>query len=101
MVGEWGCQGDCETDPNNDGIVNVFDLLYILTKIGDDCPVEQDLSIGMLKDLIVASSGGIFGGAPPQIFDIAGRKVKGPVDELAAGVYILRWGRVTKKVFVQ
>lgn len=100
MVGEWGCQGDCETDPNNDGIVDVFDLLYVLTKIGDDCPVEQDLSIGMLKDLTVAS-GGIFGGAPPQIFDIAGRQVKGPVDELATGVYILRWGRVTKKVFVQ
>ena len=61
----------------------------------------RDRSIGMLKDLTVASSGGIFGGAPPQIFDIAGRQVKGPVDELATGVYILRWGRVTKKVFVQ
>ena len=77
MVGEWGCQGDCETDPNNDGIVDVFDLLFILTKIGDDCPVEQDLSIGMLKDLTVASSGGIFGGAPPQIFDMTGEPLEG------------------------
>ena len=101
MVGEWGCQGDCETDPNNDGIVDVFDLLYILTEIGDECPVEQDLSIGMLKDLTVASSDGIFGGGPPQVFDITGRQVRRPLDELATGVYILKWGRVTKKVFVQ
>lgn len=69
-----GLSGDCETDPNNDGIVDVFDLLYILTKIGDDCPVEQDLSIGMLKDLTVASSGGIFGGAPRRYLTLlAGR----------------------------
>ena len=45
MVGEWGCQG-IRTDPNNDDIVNVFDLLFILTKIGDDCPVEQDRRSG-------------------------------------------------------
>ena len=101
MVGEWGCQGDCETDPNNDGIVDVFDLLYVLTEIGDECPVEQDLSIGMLKDLTVASNSGVFGGGPPQIFDMTGRRVEGPIDTLATGVYILRWGRVTKKVFVQ
>jgi hypothetical protein len=101
MVGEWGCQGDCETDPNNDGIVDVFDLLYILAEIGDECPVEQDLSIGMLKDLTVISSDGVFGGGPPQIFDMTGRQVRGPVDELATGVYILKWGRATKKVFVQ
>ena len=88
-------------DFNNDGIVDIFDLLYVLTKIGDDCPVEQDLSIGMLKDLTVASSGGIFGGGPPQVFDMTGRQVRRPVEELAAGVYILKWGRVTKKVFVQ
>ena len=101
MVVEWGCQSDCETDPNNDGVVDVFDLLYMLTEIGDGCPVEQDLSIGMLKDLTVASSGGIFGGSPPHIFDMTGRQVRGPVDQLATGVYILRWGRVTKKIFVQ
>ena len=101
MVGEWGCQGDCETDPNNDGIVDVFDLLYVLTEVGDECPVEQDLSIGMLKDLTVASSGGVFGGGPPQVFDMTGRQVRRPIEELATGVYILKWGRVTKKVFVQ
>lgn len=101
ILGEWGCQGDCETDPNNDGIINVFDLLFILTEIGNNCPVEQDLSIGMIKDLTVASTEGIFGGGPPQIYDITGRKVRGPVDQLASGVYILKWGKVTKKVFVQ
>jgi hypothetical protein len=55
----------------------------------------------MLKDLTVASSNNIFGGGPPQIYDITGRQVRGPVDNLATGVYVLKWGRVTKKVFVQ
>ena len=101
MVVEWGCEGDCETDPNNDGVVNVFDLIYMLAEIGDECPVEQDLSFGVLKDITVASSGGAFGGAPPYIYDMTGRQVRGPVDQLSTGIYILRWGRVTKKVFVQ
>ena len=63
MVVEWGCEGDCETDPNNDGRVDIFDLLYMLVEIGDECPVEQDLSFGMLKDITVASTDGIFGGS--------------------------------------
>ena len=100
MVGEWGCEGDCETDPNNDGTVNVFDLLYVLTEIGTNCPIEQDLSIGMLKQLTVASSG-IIGGATPRIYDVSGRRVRGQIGSLATGVYILKWGNVTKKVFVQ
>ena len=100
MVGEWGCEGDCETDPNNDGTVNVFDLLYLLTEIGNNCPVDQDLSIGMLKDLIVASSRPV-GGSSPRIYDMAGRRLRGPLESLASGVYILKWAGVTKKVFVQ
>lgn len=101
MVVEWGCEDDCETDPNNDGVVNVFDLIYILAEIGDECPVEQDLSFGMLKDITVASTDGVFGGSPPHIYDMTGRRVRGPVDQLSTGIYILRWGKVTKKVFVQ
>jgi len=100
MMLEYGCQSGCQTDPNNDGIVNVMDLLYMLTDLGD-CPLEQDLSVGMLKDLTVtaASSGGV--GRDPRIYDMSGRQVQGPLENLATGVYILKWKSLTKKVFVQ
>ena len=100
MMLEYGCQSGCQTDPNNDGIVNVMDLLYMLTDLGD-CPLEQDLSVGMLKDLTVtaASSGGV--GRDPRIYDMSGRQVQGPLENLATGVYILNWKSLTKKVFVQ
>ena len=102
MLNEYGCLGDCETDPNNDGIISVMDLIYFLQHVGDVCQVEEDLSMGMVKELAVtsASAGGLFGGKP-RIFDITGREIKGPVDNLATGVYVLKWKNVTKKVFVQ
>ena len=99
MVLEYGCQSGCQTDPNNDGIVNVMDLLYMLTNLGD-CPLEQDFSTGTLKDLTVQAASRDYGGKP-RIYDMAGRRVRGDIDQLATGVYILKWGTVTKKVFVQ
>lgn len=102
MVNEYGCSGDCETDPNNDGIISVMDLIYFLQHVGEVCPVEQDLSMGMVKELAVATaSGGRLFGGDPRIFDITGREIKGPVDNLTTGVYVLKWRGVTKKVFVQ
>jgi hypothetical protein len=79
-----------------------MDLIYFLQYVGDVCPVEEDLSMGMVKELTVtaASAGGLFGGNP-RVFDITGREIKGPVDNLATGVYVLKWRNVTKKVFVQ
>ena len=99
MMLEYGCQSGCQTDPNNDGIVNVMDLLYMLTNLGD-CPLEQDFSTGTLKDLTVQAASRDYGGKP-RIYDMAGRRVRGDIDQLATGVYILKWGTVTKKVFVQ
>ena len=99
MIIEYGCQSDCQTDPNNDGIVNVMDLLHMLTNLGD-CPLEQDFSIGMLKDVTVAAASGCVT-RDPDIYDMTGRKVTGPVDNLATGVYILKWKGLTKKIFVQ
>jgi hypothetical protein len=77
-----------------------MDLLYMLSNLGD-CPLEQDFSIGMLKDvtLAAASAGGV--GKDPKIYDMTGRRVRGPVEGLATGVYILKWEGLTKKVFVQ
>jgi hypothetical protein len=99
MMLEFGCQSGCQTDPNNDGIVNVMDLLYMLTNLGD-CLLEQDFSTGTLKDLTVHAASRDYGGKP-RIYDMAGRRVRGDIDQLVTGVYILKWGSVTKKVFVQ
>ena len=99
MILEYGCQSGCQTDPNNDGVVNVMDLLYMLTNLGD-CPLEQEFSIGMLKDVTVAAASGCVT-RDPDIYDMAGRKMSGPVESLATGVYILKWKGLTKKVFVQ
>ena len=99
MILEYGCQSGCQTDPNNDGIVNVMDLLHMLTNLGD-CPLEQDFSIGMLKDVTLAAASGCVT-RDPDIYDMTGRKVRGPVENLATGVYILKWKGLTKKVFVQ
>jgi len=100
MLSNYGCEGYCNGDANNDGIVNVQDLLTMLAAVGD-CPVEQDFSPGTYKDLIVGSDGFTWPSGQPQIYDILGQKVDKPFDQLATGVYILRWKRVTKKVFVQ
>jgi hypothetical protein len=101
MLSNYGCQGVCDYDINNDGNVNVYDLLEMLSNQGD-CPVEQDFSIGTYKDLTVGNSDGFsWPSGPPRIYDILGREVDKPFDQLATGVYILRWKRVTRKVFVQ
>lgn len=100
VVGEYGCMDDCETDPNNDGIISVLDLIYFLQFVGNDCPPELDFSPGLVKDLIISDSKIIPFGAP-KVYDIAGRQIDVPVENLASGVYILKWKNVTKKVFVQ
>lgn len=100
VLSEWGCVGNCATDPNNDGIISVLDLLYFLTQVGP-CPVEQDYSVSMVKDLIVASSSNKLWGNKPKIYDVLGRPVSSPIESLPTGVYILKWKSVTKKVFVQ
>jgi len=79
----------------------VLDLLEMLSLVGT-CPPEQDFSIGTYKNLVVGDTlvGSLFGGKP-KIYDVSGRRVEGPIESLATGVYILRWKNETKKVFVQ
>lgn len=101
LLSNYGCFGNCEGDLNNDGMVSVLDLLEILSNVGD-CPVEQEFSTGIYKDLVVrGDTGGLLGGGQPKIYDLTGRRIKGPVDQLATGFYILKWHNQTKKVFVQ
>jgi len=71
----------------------------MLANLGD-CPLEQGFDIGTLKDLTIDDV--ISGGAgEPTIYDMSGRRMRGPVEELATGIYILKWDNLTKKVFVQ
>jgi|11_taG_2_1085331.scaffolds.fasta_scaffold06501_2 hypothetical protein len=101
MLSYYGCEEDCPYDPDQDGFVTVRDLLYMLWNIGD-CPLELDFSPATYIEIVATSSENTvsFGGKP-QIYDMLGRKVQKPFDQLASGVYILKWKSVTKKVFVQ
>jgi hypothetical protein len=102
LLSNYGCWGpDCIGDLNGDEIVTVLDLLEILTSIGD-CPVEQDFSIGTYKSLVTTGdTGGLLGGGVPRIYDLSGRRVRGTIESLPTGFYILKWKHETKKVFVQ
>lgn len=101
LLSNYGCAGDCEGDLNNDGIISILDLLEILTSVGD-CPVEQEFSIGTYKSMVVGGDKvSIFGGPSPRIYDLSGRRVKGSVENLPTGFYILKWNHEVKKVFVQ
>ena len=101
MLSYYGCTEGCPYDPNQDGIVSVHDLLYMLWNVGD-CPIELDFSPSTYIDIVAQSSESTINiGAKPQVYDMLGRKIEKPFDQLASGVYILKWKNVTKKVFVQ
>jgi len=72
--------------------------LYMLWNVGD-CPVEQDFSVGTYTPFFDPQQIAPIG--KPRIYDMTGRKVEKPFDQLARGVYILKWKGYTKKVFVQ
>lgn len=101
MISEWGCTIGCSTDPNGDGSVDVGDLLFMLAQIGGECVPESEPPLQTFKNLEVEPYNLSFGGAPPEVYDVTGRRVTTPIDELATGAYILRWANVTKKIFVQ
>ena len=101
LLSNYGCFGNCEGDLNNDGMVSVLDLLEILYSVGD-CPVEQEFSVGTYKNMVTGGdTGGMLGGGDPKIYDLSGRRIRGPLEGLATGFYILKWNNETKKVFVQ
>jgi hypothetical protein len=62
--------------------------------------IEDDFSVSTYIDLVVDDGISLAGG-PPIIFDILGREIDKPLDQLASGIYILKWKNKTKKVFVQ
>ena len=101
MLSYYGCEEDCPYDPNQDGMVSVQDLLYMLYNVGE-CEVELDFSPGTYLGIVTAEpSLASFLSGKPRIFDAMGRRVDVPFDQLASGVYILRHNGQTRKVFVQ
>jgi hypothetical protein len=104
MLGNWGCVSDgqtsCEYDANQDGQVNVLDLMYMLTVVGS-CPPEEQLSYRELTETTEPLTDGGNDGGPPTIFDVSGRLVTTPYDQLASGIYIVKYGNITKKIFIQ
>jgi len=107
LMNDYQCVGDCVGDINGDQIVNVLDLLEFLTEFGrTDCLVEPALSIGVvtsvteLEGQLEPSTNGQASGKPVY-YDMSGRVVPGPVENLASGIYIVKCNLETKKIFVQ
>jgi hypothetical protein len=38
FLGEFGCEENCSSDFDFDGLVNIADLLGFLSVFGEDCP---------------------------------------------------------------
>ena len=75
MLSYMGCTL-CPIDPNQDGTVNVHDLLYMLWNVGD-CEVEQDFSVGTYKTFLESPQ--FLPVGKPRIYDMMGRKVDSPL----------------------
>ena len=95
MFGNYGCIGDCEYDANADGVVGVQDLLMMLSNVGD-CPSVAGDFLSSTNDAVREQPLGT-----PIVFDITGRVVTDPIDQLPTGIYILKYDNLIKKIFIQ
>ena len=105
LVSNYQCEGDCVGDVNDDGVVNVSDLLDLLPQFGTtDCFDSPDLFVTSVTEMIneemqLIDSNQSFG--KPVYYDMSGRKVAGPLESLAPGIYISKCPEGIKKIFVQ
>jgi hypothetical protein len=105
LVNQYGCDADCLGDLNEDGVVNVLDMLDFLMQFGyTDCLQGPDFFATDVTEVALdypwsESLGGI--PSDPVYYDLSGRKVPGPLDRLSPGIYIAKFSRETKKIFVQ
>ncbi len=95
MFGNYGCIGDCEYDTNEDGVVGIQDLLMMLSSVGD-CPSVAGDFLSSTTDAVREQPLGT-----PIVFDITGRVVTDPLDQLPTGIYILKYDNLIKKIFIQ
>ena len=106
LINDFDCAGDCVGDLDGSGIVNVLDLLEFLIYFGEeDCIVTSEASLQVSSITELADQGTISAGdnnaGPPVYYDMSGRVVPGPVENLSPGIYIVKCARETKKIFVQ
>ena len=95
MFGNYGCIGDCDYDPDGDGVVGVRDLLMMLSNVGDCSSTSGDV----LSNTLIAVREQPLG--TPVVFDMTGRVVTDPIDQLPTGIYIMKYDNLIKKIFIQ
>jgi hypothetical protein len=95
MLGNYGCVGECDYDADGDGVVGIGDLLFMLTNVGECPSVSGDVLSVDYPPVIEQPLG------TPVVFDVRGRVVTVPLDQLSTGVYILKYDNLVKKIFIQ
>jgi len=104
LVNNYECVGECEGDINGDQIVNVLDMLDFLVEFGrTDCIESPDLFVTSVTEIVPTPMQPTDSGASlgkPVYYDMSGRVVPGPLENLAPGVYISKCSKETKKIFV-
>lgn len=84
----YGCTASCQYDLNGDGTTDVNDLLALLNVWGLPCPSLDNLPPRSLP-------------IEEQIYDLSGRRVYRPLDNLPAGFYIVASPEGVTKLYKQ
>lgn len=84
----YGCTASCQYDLNGDGTTDVNDLLTLLNVWGLPCPALDNLPPRSLP-------------IEEQIYDLSGRRVYRPLDNLPAGFYIVASPEGVTKLYKQ
>lgn len=87
LLTEYGCTSSCLYDLNGDGALDVNDLLVFLGAWGQECTEQSNnLPTRALP-------------AFPEVYDLAGRRVYRPLDDLPSGFYIIISAQGIRKIF--
>lgn len=87
MLTNYGCAVNCEGDTDGNGAVDINDILNLLSAYGSCPPV-----VPAFKNLTTNQE---------MVFDLLGRPMERPLEELPQGVYIIVNNEGARKVFVQ
>jgi len=104
LVNNYECEGECIGDINGDQIVNVIDVLDFLIQFGyNDCFETPSLFVTSVTELVDEEQiiSGEHSSGKSVYYDMSGRVVPGPIEDLAPGIYISKSSKETKKIFVQ
>lgn len=84
----YGCTSSCEYDFDGDGSVGIADLLIFFQAYGTSCDDEPETTYKSLDTYI-----------PAGIYDLRGRMMSLPFDELPTGIYIIKTEDGVSKVY--